>query len=91
MKENIPSVILEFWKKMSSIKELSFVANSTDKLGWNGRGTGVVVVKQEDANTLIFKEKGVWQPKNNADLKEALNNSVVSSSLSFGAKFSFHK
>jgi hypothetical protein len=63
-------ILLAFWKKLSEIKELSFIAKtkSKEESGWNRRGKGTVDVSEEGSNILIFQEKGSWQNKEGADM-----------------------
>lgn len=63
--ENKPKVLLAFWKKLSEVKHLSFIAKSKskDQLGWNGRGKGDVSLSKEADHILIFSEKGTWLGK----------------------------
>lgn len=62
-------ILLEFWKKLSSIKKLVFHAKtkSQEENGRNGRGQGVVDVAKESESVLIFHEKGSWKGLNGTE------------------------
>lgn len=64
------NTLLEFWEKLSSIRELRFLAhsNSKENLGWNGSGKGDVAITKKDSNVLLFNEKGFWKGKDNKDI-----------------------
>ncbi len=61
----INKVLYDFWEKLQSVKQLSFLAKTKSKEGhgWNGKGLGEVFVAKE-GKTLIFTEKGTWKGKN---------------------------
>lgn len=63
-------ILLEFWEKLSSVKELTFTARSKseENIGWDGRGLGDVIVTKKGSNTLLFNEKGFWKGKANKDI-----------------------
>lgn len=56
-------ILALFWKRLASIKTLTFHAKtkSQEKTGWSGKGRGDVVVSKESPSTLIFKESGSWK------------------------------
>ncbi len=64
------STLFEFWEKLSSVKKLSFLAHSKSKesSGWNGHGSGDVIVTKTSPNILVFQEKGFWKGKNNQEV-----------------------
>ena len=63
--KNKNQVLLAFWEKLATVRQLAFNAKSKskDELGWNGMGKGEVTINKEGHNTLIFSEKGSWQGK----------------------------
>jgi hypothetical protein len=63
-------VLVTFWNELSEVTQLTFVAKtqSDEEKGWNGKGDGPVTVIREDANTLIFHEKGIWKGKLSTEL-----------------------
>lgn len=65
---NKHKTLLAFWKKLSEIQELSFIAKTKEESGWNGRGKGIVEISEEGNNILIFQEKGAWQNKQGAEM-----------------------
>lgn len=69
-KENKAQVLLAFWEKLLSVKQLSFHAKtkSKDENGWNRKGQGEVVSIKNNCNTLIFNERGTWQGKQGVDI-----------------------
>lgn len=60
--ENV-RVLFSFWEKLLSVTQLTFHAKTRTKEegGWNGKGRGEVVVTKDEAERLIFHEKGTWQ------------------------------
>lgn len=62
---NKPAILEMFWNKLTTVRQLSFNAKtkSKDESGWNGKGTGEVIVLREGSSTLIFQEKGSWRGK----------------------------
>lgn len=58
-------VVLHFWDKLAKVQQLNFQAKTQAKEegGWNGNGKGVVSIKRELADVLIFQEKGSWLDK----------------------------
>lgn len=69
-KENKTQVLLAFWEKLASVRQLAFHAktNSKDDGGWNGKGQGEVISTRSSSNVLIFNEKGTWQGKQGVDV-----------------------
>ncbi len=63
-------ILLDFWEKLSSVKHLTFNATSksSQQKGWNGKGTGQVIVTKGPLQTLIFTEKGIWKGKVGPDV-----------------------
>lgn len=62
---NRHKVLLSFWEKLATVKQLRFQATSRLKegQGWNGKGNGEVSVVKEGHTALVFHEKGSWQGK----------------------------
>lgn len=58
-------IVLNLWKKLASVTQLAFHAQSksSEELGWNGNGRGEVGVSREKEGVLIFHEKGSWRGK----------------------------
>lgn len=69
-KESKIQVLLAFWEKLASVKQLTFLAktNSKDDDRWNGKGKGEVISTKSSNNVLIFNEKGTWQVKQGLDV-----------------------
>lgn len=68
--KNKSQILLAFWDKLATVKELTFMSKSKSKQpsGWNGKGTGDVVVTKEGANALVFSEKGSWHGKQSEEM-----------------------
>lgn len=69
-KENKTQILLAFWEKLLSVKQLTFQAktNSKDGEGWNGKGRGEVISIRNNSHVLTFNEKGTWQGKQGIDI-----------------------
>lgn len=52
-------LLLSFWERLKSIKQLTLYAKS--HTGWNGKGAGEVLVSKENETALLFQERGAWQ------------------------------
>ena len=50
------------YEQLLPLRSLCFLSRSKKADGWNGIGTGEVVVEQPDARALTFTETGLWQP-----------------------------
>lgn len=63
-------ILLFFWQKLASVKQLFFNAKTKSKQpnGWNGKGKGEVVVTKEGEDILIFHEKGAWKGEKNQEI-----------------------
>lgn len=63
--ENKTQILLAFWNKLNTVKNLTFLAKTKSKeiSGWDGKGQGEVISTKEGYNILIFNEKGMWQNK----------------------------
>jgi DNA-binding transcriptional ArsR family regulator len=68
--ENKLQVLLEFWDRLQTVKELTFHARSKsgEENGWNGKGLGEVSKSKEGIHVLLFNEKGTWQSKKGNEL-----------------------
>ncbi len=67
--ENKAQVLSTLWQRLMGVTQLTFHAKTKSKeTGWNGKGQGEVVVTKENANTLVFTEKGTWQSKQGAEV-----------------------
>lgn len=56
------------WHFLGQVQCLSFVARSELPVGWNGHGSGSVVVEQPADDILIFHESGIWQPQGGGEI-----------------------
>ncbi|MBY0529572.1 MAG: hypothetical protein K2P51_05215 [Rhabdochlamydiaceae bacterium] len=58
--------LLSFWKQLSQVRALTFIAKSkaSEDHSSNGQGKGEVVVAKEGELTLTFTEKGNWLGSN---------------------------
>jgi hypothetical protein len=54
--------MVELWNCLGRVRCLRFVAQSALATGWQGVGTGSVVVDAATDAILIFTESGSWQP-----------------------------
>lgn len=61
-KKEIDEILLYFWGLLGNVNELTFHAKSKTKQegGWNGKGSGDVVITRERDAALIYTEKGAW-------------------------------
>lgn len=68
--ENKHKILNAFWEKLLTVRQLTFRAKtkSKEESGWNGKGTGEVVVIKE-GNALLFNEKGSWQNREGVEMK----------------------
>ena len=48
--------------RLSSIRELKFVASSSASTGWSGSGVGTVDISQPASDVLVCTESGTWTP-----------------------------
>jgi hypothetical protein len=53
----------DLWDLLCRIRSLSFVSRSGKATGWEGTGTGTVVVRQPEERTITFTETGMWRPQ----------------------------
>ncbi|MEI8366335.1 MAG: DUF6314 family protein [Parachlamydiaceae bacterium] len=69
--KNKIQTLLAFWEKLATVQRLTFHANTKSKenSGWNGAGSGEVIMTKEGFNTLIFNEKGSWQGKQGGEVQ----------------------
>jgi hypothetical protein len=61
------ATIREIWDRLGQVTSLVFTARSASPSGWNGSGSGKVVVESTDA-VLIFTESGTWLPDGGREL-----------------------
>ncbi|MCK4934619.1 MAG: winged helix-turn-helix transcriptional regulator [Simkaniaceae bacterium] len=64
-------ILLDCWSKLKTIKNITFHANSksAQDLGWDGRGSGEVVLTSPKPHTLVFTEKGYWKANAGSETK----------------------
>ncbi len=56
-------LLLSFWEKLKSVKQLALYTKSLS--GWNGKGHGEVHVAKEGESSLLFHERGAWEGNQN--------------------------
>ncbi|NNM44282.1 MAG: winged helix-turn-helix transcriptional regulator [Chlamydiae bacterium] len=68
--EKNENTLLLFWKRLTTLKQLSFHAKSKSKeeTGWNGKGKAEILLTKESDNVLIFQEKGTWKAKDGNEM-----------------------
>ncbi len=59
----------QLWERLGHVRSLSFVASSGKPNGWNGQGTGTVVVLIDGKQTLTFTESGTWRSEGGRDTR----------------------
>lgn len=59
-------VLIAFWHRLSEVKELIFHAKGD--VGFNGKGSAQVEVKEEEKQKMIFIEKGSWRDNNGQEM-----------------------
>jgi hypothetical protein len=59
----------QLWKRLGSVRALSFVARSEKPYGWNGKGSGTIVVQRPSEEMMTFTESGTWQPGVGRDIR----------------------
>jgi len=59
----------QLWEHLGQVSSLSFVAKSEKPGGWNGKGSGTVVVQQVNESCMTFTESGVWRPEGGRDTR----------------------
>ncbi len=62
--ENSLPILMEFWQKLLTISKLTFAAKikTATSQGAIRKGQGEVLLTKESASTVVFTEKGIWQP-----------------------------
>lgn len=67
---NKVQILLAFWKRLTRVTQLTYQAQtkSKEETGWSGKGQGEVIVTKDVKNTLIFRERGIWQGKQGIEL-----------------------
>lgn len=58
----------QLWERLGGVRRQAFVARSGRPGGWNGAGSGPVVVGRGDETTMTFTEAGVWRPEGGPEL-----------------------
>lgn len=68
--ENTTKTLIAFWERLLNVTQLTFHAKtkSKEEKGWNGKGEGEVMAREEGAHTLIFTEKGTWRAKHGGEV-----------------------
>lgn len=61
--------LLNFWEKLKTVKDFTLHAHSRSNFetGWNGKGTGSVLVAV-DSTSITFHERGSWQGEQNSNI-----------------------
>ncbi len=68
--DNTPCPAIDrLWDRLSRVRVLSFVARSERPGGWNGKGSGTVIVQQTTKGSMTFAESGVWRPEGGNDIR----------------------
>ena len=52
------------WKRLGSVRALTFNACSSSSTGWKGSGDGIVDVSRPAADVLVYAESGTWSLDN---------------------------
>ncbi len=61
---------IALWSSLKNTSEVCFTAKSSNgETGWNGSGTGTVVVAVIDDKTMTFSEAGKWTTHAGAELR----------------------
>ncbi|HWG43698.1 MAG TPA: hypothetical protein VN688_13000 [Gemmataceae bacterium] len=61
--------VVELWSGLCRVRSLRFVAQSAGATGWQGIGTGSVIVDASTDSALTFTESGSWQPTTGRSLR----------------------
>lgn len=63
-------LLLNFWNRLKTVKQLSLHAQSHSKheTGWHGKGRGDVLVAKDSDIILVFHERGSWQIHQGQDM-----------------------
>jgi hypothetical protein len=62
-------ILGEVWDRLRQVRTLSFIARSAGLTGWNGRGSGMVVVESAGEGVITFAESGFWRPEGGRDIR----------------------
>src|SRR5262245_24697285 len=57
------------WDRLLRVQRLALVARSANPSGWNGQGSGTVVVQLAGDKAITFTESGSWQPEGGRELR----------------------
>lgn len=63
------AILEQTWERLRRVRGLAFVARSASPTGWNGQGTGTVVVEPAGDGALTFTEAGVWRPEGGREIR----------------------
>jgi Family of unknown function (DUF6314) len=61
--------LTEVWDRLCRVRALSFAAGSASPTGWNGKGSGTVIVEPVADDIITYHESGVWRPEGGRDLR----------------------
>lgn len=63
-------LLSSFWNRLKIIRQFHFIARSRDpgKGGWNGQGSGNVLIHEASQTVLIFHERGTWHNKEGQEI-----------------------
>jgi hypothetical protein len=59
----------QLWTVLYQVRSLCFVARSSAPAGWNGEGSGTVVVQATGEGVMTFAEQGTWRPLGGRDIR----------------------
>ena len=59
----------QLWESLGRVRTLAFVARSATPSGWNGRGSGAVIVAPDKGDAITFTESGTWRPDGGPELR----------------------
>ncbi len=63
--------IAKVWSLLQVVSALRFEAQSEAATGWNGIGTGTVMVSEPEPRVVVFDEAGTWQSPGRAMIRFA--------------------
>jgi hypothetical protein len=59
----------ELWNLLRDVRCLRYEAHSGAATGWNGVGTGVVIVSEPEAGVVVFEESGIWVSPSKTEMR----------------------
>jgi hypothetical protein len=65
----LPVRLEQVWERCCRVRALAFVARSANPTGWNGRGSGTVVVEQAGGGAITFTESGTWTVQDGREIR----------------------